>query len=144
MRTARLDHNPYARPAPVSMHLAPKRDVTPADRAIAVQMIPTPQRIAVPPKPVVRKVQRKTGKVLRPTQPGQLSNTQCGIRADWPAVIDRLAKCPDIGMLKTLANLIGINRCSLSEIRNKHSLPGERSGRKLAALWAEKIGGPLP
>ena len=144
MRTARLDHNPYARPAPVTMSLAPRRDVSPVDRAIAVQMIPTPQRIAVPPKPVVRKVQRKTGKVLRPTEPGQLSNTQCSIRADWVTVINRLIQCKDIGGMAMLAEMVGICRPSLSQIRNQHSLPGERTGKRLAALWGLKVGGKLP
>ena len=146
MRTARLDHNPYARPAPITLGSVARPNLVQADRAIPAQLIPTQQRIAVPAPVPVEKPQpkRETEKVLRPTKPGQISNTQCSIRADWVTVVNRLVACQDIGTIPKLAALVGVTRQTISEVRNRHTLPGERTGRRLAELWDLKIGGRLP
>ena len=136
-RTARLDFDPLARPAPIicastASHWWPSAEERMATvTARVVERNPAEKKAK---KPIAIPV----GKGV-----GSGGYMQTHVVADWRQVIDDLKQATGHQQY-VIAHLIGANRDSLKRWRNGHVKPSPESAAKLVALYRAKVGQQLP
>ena len=117
MRTARLDFNPLARPAPITLGWVPRPNVTQPDKAAPARATPK----------------------LSGGGNGRAST----IETDWPVVVRRILERSGFSNAR-LARLCGRVPTSTTKWLQRQAVPGPGPAAVLTELWALYVGGPLP
>lgn len=114
MRTARLDHDPLARPAPITLGWVPRPQVAkPDNNAPATRLL------------LDGCGQAKTAK------------------ANWSEVVRRIVQRSGMSQA-AIARYCGVNATTSSKWTVGKTIPGPLSAQKLTELWAKHVGGSLP
>ena len=117
MRTARLDFDPLARPAPITLGWVPRPNVTQPDKA-------------APAAPA-----------------GKLSGGGNGrattMRANWPEALRRIVQRSGLSHAE-IARRCGRVPTSTTKWIQGQAIPGPGPAAVIAELWARYVGGPLP
>lgn len=118
MRTARLDFDPLARPAPITFGWVPRPNVTTAANNAAIAA------------PVVKLSGGGNGRATT-------------MRANWPEVLRRIVQRSGLSHAE-IARRCGRVPTSATKWIQGQAIPGPGPAAVIAELWAKHVGGPMP
>jgi hypothetical protein len=116
MRTARLDFDPLARPAPITLGYVPRPNLAPTEQA----------QPAVPIKAA-----------------GGGNGRATTIRANWPEVVRRIVQRSGLSHAE-IARCCGRVPTSTTKWIQGEAIPGPGPAAILSEMWAKYVGGALP